>query len=168
MRLLSVVILVSLLASLGIGVLACVVPATPTPEVTPTPAATVTRTPYVPDFPTPTPPPTPRPGATPVSTNTQTYDATGVVNTVTAWTFDLKKSDIVVLTVKFAGKPGSVVAVGAVGVDAPDGKYAMTPTTVLVGTKALRFQAQLDGKYGLIVSADSPGGVFTITTDIYR
>ena len=168
---LRLTVLMCLLAISDIGVFSCV-PLTPAPAATPTatPAVPATFPAITPDWPTPTPMPTPRPGATPTSTVTNTYTYAGRTNNATATTLKaLKAGDIVLLKVKLTKLPGSLTpAVGAVGVEDPKVQWALTPVTFRLEEKTISFKAAMDGDYKVIVSVEEPGGVFTITTEIYR
>jgi len=174
MRILGVVLLVALLASLGIGLLACVpvevppgVAATPTPTATPRPQeftgapAAGTATPPGGFAATPTPV-TPRPGTT-ATTTTKDYIMSGNMTEKLA----LRNGDVVILTVTT-----TAVTVGVM-VDDPKGGPAVLRTAVRLGeTRKISFQAKMDGDHTLTlyagVASGPTGNTAKVVTEIYR
>ena len=98
-----------------------------------------------------------------------------MVSTATADTYDLKRGDIVVMSMAITG-PGVTVSVND-----PAGGVALMPQGITAvqfggtGTGKFSFQASQDGKYILMLESGMMGVMggavqfnVTITTDIYR
>ncbi len=176
-RIVRFAVIMLLLAALGVGTVACGA-RHPTPTPTPTPAPTPTRTPTPTPTPTPAPPPVtpapppvapPTPEVTPPPVppaTTTTYELRFRDSTVERIPIDLKKGDIVAVSVDVSSG-GQLIAVG---VKDPAGGDLLTFQAAATGvvSRAITFKAETDGKHIILVAQmDSRGDPVAVTVKYY-
>ncbi len=174
-RIVRFAVIMLLLAALGVGTVACGA-RHPTPTPTPTPAPTPTRTPTPTPTPTPAPPPVtpapppvapPTPEVTPPPVppaTTTTYELRFRDSTVERIPIDLKKGDIVAVSVDVP----SVGQIIGVGVEDPAGGPLRFRAASGAMGREITFKAQTDGKHNIVVALmDSRVDAVAVTVKYY-